>query len=85
MVPSRELLAYVVLEGGDAASALREFETVLQRDPNRLRAFAGAAQAAERSGDKRKAAEYAAKVVELTASADTQLAEVAYAKQVLGR
>ncbi len=85
LVPSRELLAYVVLEGGDAASALREFETVLQRDPNRLRAFAGAAQAAERSGDKRKAAEYAAKVVELTASADTQLAEIAYAKQVLGR
>ena len=85
LLPAREILAYVTLESGDAAAALREFETVLQRDPNRLRAFAGAARAAEASGDKAKAADYAAKVVELTASADTQLGEVAHAKQVLGR
>jgi Tfp pilus assembly protein PilF len=85
IVPARELLAYVTLESGDGAAALREFETVLKRDPNRLRAFAGAARAAEASGDKAKAAQYAAKVVELTASADTQLGEMAYAKQVLGR
>jgi tetratricopeptide (TPR) repeat protein len=85
LLPAREILAYVTLDSGDAAAALREFETVLQRDPNRLRAFAGAARAAQASGDKTKAADYAAKVVELTASADTQLGEVAHAKQVLGR
>jgi Tfp pilus assembly protein PilF len=85
LVPAREALAYAVLDSGDGAAALKEFETVLQRDPNRLRAFAGAARAAERSGDKRKAADYARKVLELTATADTQLGEMAYAKQLLGR
>ena len=85
LMPARELLADAVLESGDAASALREFETVLQRDPNRLRAFAGAARAAERSGDKKKAAEYASKLVRLTEAADTQLGEVAHARQLLGR
>jgi hypothetical protein len=84
LAPARELLAEV-LESGDAATALREFETVLQRDPNRLRAFAGAARAAERSGDKKKAAEYATKLIRLTEAADTQLGEVAHARQLLGR
>jgi Tfp pilus assembly protein PilF len=84
LLPAREVLAYVVLESGDAATALREFETVLQRDPNRYRAFAGAARAAERAGDTRKAAEYSKKLVELTAEADTQLGEVASARRLLG-
>jgi len=85
LVPAREVVAYAVLESGDAAAALKEFETVLQRDPNRLRAFAGAARAAERSGDRKKAAEYAGKVVQLAAAADTQLDDIAHAKSLLGR
>jgi Tfp pilus assembly protein PilF len=85
LVPAREALAYATLESGDAAAALREFEAVLQRDPNRLRAFAGAARAAERAGDKNKAAQYSARLVELTESADTQLAEVAHARRLLGK
>jgi Tfp pilus assembly protein PilF len=85
LVPAREMFAHVTLESGDPAAALREFETVLERDPNRLRTFAGAAQAAERAGDRKKAAEYAKKLVELTQSADTPLGEVAHAKQMLGR
>jgi len=85
LIPAREALAYAVLDSGDGSAALREFETVLQRDPNRLRAFAGAARAAERSGDRRKAADYAAKVLQLTQAADTQLAEIAHAKQLVGR
>ena len=58
LVPARELLAYMELETGDAQSALRNFESVLQREPNRYRAVAGAARAAERAGDARKATEY---------------------------
>ena len=85
LIPAREALAYAVLDSRDGSAALREFETVLQRDPNRLRAFAGAARAAERSGDRRKAADYAAKVLQLTQAADTQLAEIAHAKQLVGR
>jgi len=65
IVPARELLAYATLEAGEPATALREFESVLQREPNRNRAFAGAARAAERSGDARKAAEYAKRLADL--------------------
>jgi len=58
LVPARELLAYFELEAGDAKQALRSFEAVLQREPNRYRAVAGAALAAERAGDAKRAAKY---------------------------
>ncbi len=85
LVPARELLAYAILDAGEPIVALREFETVLERDPNRLRAFAGAARAAAAFGNSGKAAEYSTRLVELTAEADTQLAEVAQARRLLGR
>jgi len=73
LVPAREVLAYAVLEAGEPIVALREFETVLERDPNRLRAFAGAARAAKAFGSSSKAAEYHARLAQLTAEADTPL------------
>ena len=85
LVPAREVLAYATLDGGNASTALREFETVLERDPNRLRAFAGASRAAQSAGDQKKAAQYAAKLVDLTKSADTPIDDVARAKQLLGK
>jgi len=66
LVPAREMLAEMTLDSGEAAAALREFETVLEREPNRVRTFAGAARAAERAGDKAKAAHYAARLAQLT-------------------
>ena len=69
LVPAREMLAAITLESGDAAASLREYETVLEREPNRLRTFAGAARAAERAGDKAKAAQYARRVTEQTGGA----------------
>jgi tetratricopeptide (TPR) repeat protein len=62
IVPAREVLAYVLLDKGEAKGALREFEAVLAKEPNRLRALAGAVQAAERSNNRKKAKEYAAKL-----------------------
>ncbi|GAA0603185.1 hypothetical protein GCM10009416_46100 [Craurococcus roseus] len=50
--PMRELLGERLLETGDPAAALREFEASLKAAPNRYRSFAGAAKAAERSGDR---------------------------------
>ena len=47
IVPARELLAYAQLDAGDAAAALRDFQTVLEREPNRKRAVEGAARAAK--------------------------------------
>ncbi len=85
LVPARELLAYAMLNSGNAAAALSEFETVLVRDPNRMRAFAGAARAAEAAGDKVKTAHYASRLIDLTQRADTPLDDVAHFKRVIGR
>jgi len=41
-----------------AKEALAAFEATLKKKPNRLGAYAGAAKAAEKSGDKAKAQEY---------------------------
>jgi hypothetical protein len=85
IVPAREVLALVLLQGAKAAEALREYETVLTKEPNRFRAFAGAMQAAERAGDAKKAAFFAERVLEQTASADTVRPEIAQARRLLGR
>ena len=81
MLPAREILASSLLEQGDAAGALREYEAVLRKEPNRLRAMAGAATAAERSGDAQKAREYTAKVSRQTAQADVDALGVRLARQ----
>src|SRR5690606_18142396 len=47
ILPPRELLGEVLLELGRAREALDAFEAVLVEAPNRLRALAGAARAAE--------------------------------------
>jgi len=85
LVPAREVLAYAMLGAGNAEAALREFESVLEQEPNRLAAFTGAAEAVERAGNQTKANEYLAKVTELTRTADTPIKEVAQAKRLVGR
>lgn len=70
LLPARELLATSLLQRGDAAGALREFEAVLGKEPNRLRAMAGASVAAERAGQASKARDYAGRIATQTAQAD---------------
>lgn len=70
LLPARELLASSLLEAGKAADALREFEAVLKKEPNRLRALAGASVAAERAGDAAKARDYSRHITRQTAQAD---------------
>jgi hypothetical protein len=85
LVPAREVLALVLLNEANAAEALRGYEMVLSKEPNRYRAFAGAVQAAERAGDSKKAVFFAERLLEQTAAADTQRPEIAQARKVLGR
>ncbi len=84
LLPAREVLAETILTFGKPADALREYEAVLVKEPNRYRAFAGAAQAAQRSGDAKKVAYYSARLVELTANADSPRPEIAGAKRAIG-
>jgi len=85
MLPAREILATVLLERGDSAGALRDFEAVLRKEPNRLRALAGAAIAAERSGDAQKAREYSDKISRQTAQADVGMPGLQLARQSVTR
>lgn len=63
----RPSLGADVLRANDRhAEALEAYETVLKKEPNRLRAMAGAATAAEGSGDPVRAAEYRQRIAEMT-------------------
>ena len=85
LLPAREVLAAALLERGDAAGALREFEAVLHKEPNRLRAMAGAGVAAERVGNTQKARDYADRVSRQTAQADAGVPGLKLAQQSVTR
>jgi hypothetical protein len=85
LYPMRELFAELLLETGEAAPALREFEAALKENPNRSRGLYGAARAAEAAGDQEKAASYFAKLVALSKNADTDRPEIAQAKTFLAK
>ena len=80
IVPARELLGEMLLEQKQPAAALKEFEASQVREPNRFRGYAGAAMAAEAMGDRKKAAEYYAKLLELTKKGEGKRPELARAK-----
>ena len=57
-------------KAGTPKEALAAFEATLKKEPNRLGAYAGAAKAAEKSGNSAKAREYYGKVVAIAGGAD---------------
>ena len=83
VVPARELLGDLLMELKQPAAALKEFEQSQLREPNRLRGYAGAAAAADAAGERDKARQHYAKLVELTREADTPLPEITRAKTYL--
>jgi tetratricopeptide (TPR) repeat protein len=85
VVPSRELLAEMLMELGKPAEALAEYERSLKRDPNRFRAVYGAGRAAEAAGDAQAANDYYRKLRELTAKRDSERPELAYAEAFLAK
>jgi len=85
LYPMRELLGELLLEMGQAAAALREFETSIKETPNRYRGIYGAARAAEAAGDRQKAKGYFAKLVALSKNADTVRPELARAQAFLAQ
>jgi tetratricopeptide (TPR) repeat protein len=81
--PMRELLGEMLLQVNEPAQALKEFEASFKAAPNRLRGYYGAAKAAERSDDQKKARAYYEKLVELCRQADTERVELTEAKTFL--
>lgn len=70
LVPARELLGDMLLESGRPAEALAEYEASEARDPARFRGLWGAAQAAERAGQRDKARTSYARLVAMAGQGD---------------
>jgi Tfp pilus assembly protein PilF len=83
VVPSRELLGEMLMALNRPKEAFAEFERSLERDPNRFRGIAGAARAAEASGNLRAARDYYARLQALAADRDAERPELASAKAFL--
>jgi Tfp pilus assembly protein PilF len=83
IAPARELYGQMLLERGMAKEALAAFEATQAKEPNRFRSYAGAAQAAEKLGDKAKAKANYEKLVTLANGSDAERPELAAARQYL--
>jgi tetratricopeptide (TPR) repeat protein len=81
LAPARELYGFMLLERGMAKEALAAFEATKVKEPNRFLGYAGAAQAAEKLGDKAKARENYQKLIALAANGDRP--ELAAAKKFM--
>ena len=81
LAPAPELYGFMLLDRGMASEALAALETTVKKEPNRFNAFAGAAQASERLGDKAKAKDYYQKLAALANNADTVRPELAAARK----
>jgi hypothetical protein len=60
----------MLLENGDAAGALREFEATLTTEPGRFRAIAGAMRAASAAGDSANVRRLARQLVQVASKGD---------------
>jgi hypothetical protein len=85
LLPAREVLAEVLLGAGNGDEALREYQAVISKEPNRYRAIFGAARAARLAGDAEKARLYYTQLAELAQSADTERDSLQEARQFLAQ
>lgn len=85
IIPARELLGDMLIELNQPQQALQEFAASLQDSPNRFNGLFGAARAAELLGDKKTAGDYYAKLVALTANADSDRPELRKTKEFLAQ
>jgi tetratricopeptide (TPR) repeat protein len=85
LYPLRELYGDLLLEMGQAAAALVEYETALKATPNRYRGYLGIARAADAAGNRAKALEYYGKLVDLAKNADAERSEVREAREFLAK
>jgi hypothetical protein len=85
LAPARELLGAMLLERGAPTEALAAFEATLKKEPHRFNATAGAALAADKLGDKPKAAAYYEQLVALAQGSDSDRPALAAARQYLAK
>lgn len=82
-IPSRELLADMLLDAGKPAEALAQYEIALKTDPNRFNGLYGAAQAATQAQQKEKAAAYISQLLKNCDGIRSDRPELSQAKTLL--
>jgi tetratricopeptide (TPR) repeat protein len=83
IMPARELLGDLLMDLGQPAAALPQYEASIAKEPNRFRGLYGAGLAAERAGDRTRAKEYFEKLTTIAAQSDATRPELVHASQVL--
>jgi tetratricopeptide (TPR) repeat protein len=81
--PARELLGEMLIDLGQPAEALKEFEASHRVEPNRFQGLYGAARAAQLAGDTAKARTYYGRLVSLGKGADADRPELKQAKSFI--
>ncbi len=84
LLPARELLGDMLMEAGDPAAALKEYEASQRREPHRFRGYAGAAAAAAKAGDRARATRYYTMLVEQSGASSSR-PELQRAREYLKR
>jgi tetratricopeptide (TPR) repeat protein len=82
LAPARELYGVMLLDRGMAKEALVAFEATKAKEPNRFQGYAGAAQAAEKLGDRTQARANYEKLVTLVGG-DADRPEIGTARRYL--
>lgn len=85
LLPARDLLGDLLLELGQPAQALKEFEASVEKEPNRFGSLYGAARAAELYGNRTKAKTYYAKLIAIAEKADGARPELERARTYLAQ
>jgi len=84
-IPTREMIADILLEAKRPQQALTEYQADLKFNPNRFNALYGAARAAEESGKQSEANEYYAMLVKVCAGGSSTRPELSRAKELLAK
>ncbi|HUG63163.1 MAG TPA: hypothetical protein VMP03_15040 [Methylomirabilota bacterium] len=84
ILPAREILADILLERDRPEEALTEYEAVLLKEPNRYRALAGAAQAAQDAGETEKASAHAEHLISQVGAAGSERASLDLVRGIAG-
>ena len=83
LAPARELYGAMLIHAGRPAEALVAFEATMHKEPNRLNATLGAAEAALAVGDSAKARQYFAAATALASDASVDRTEIVRARAFL--
>jgi tetratricopeptide (TPR) repeat protein len=84
-IPTREMIADMLLEAKRPQQALAEYQTDLKLNPNRFNGLSGAARAAEQAGKSADATEYYALLLKVCDGSNSTRPELSRARQLVAQ